>query len=105
MLALGWLLNGMRVMLPIPCTSSVTQVVCDLEAAGIELIDEQFERLGQRLPRAAGARSRTDGRFRARRHRDGAPGQIRVGSRVACNGGVTGLPGCYALPDTNGIRR
>jgi aryl-alcohol dehydrogenase-like predicted oxidoreductase len=49
-LALAWLLRRSPVMLPIPGTSSVANLEDNLAAAGIELSDEQFEKLS-----AAGA--------------------------------------------------
>jgi aryl-alcohol dehydrogenase-like predicted oxidoreductase len=49
-LALAWLLRRSPVMLPIPGTSSVAHLEDNLAAAGIELSDEQFEKLS-----AAGA--------------------------------------------------
>jgi pyridoxine 4-dehydrogenase len=44
-LALAWLLRRSPVMLPIPGTSSVEHLEDNLEAATIELTDEQFEAL------------------------------------------------------------
>jgi pyridoxine 4-dehydrogenase len=44
-LALAWLLRRSPVMLPIPGTSSVSHLEDNLEAASIELTDDQFERL------------------------------------------------------------
>jgi pyridoxine 4-dehydrogenase len=44
-LALAWLLRRSPVMLPIPGTASVEHLEENLEAAGIELGDEQFEAL------------------------------------------------------------
>ena len=44
-LALAWLLRRSPVMLPIPGTSSVTHLEDNLQAAAIELTDEQFETL------------------------------------------------------------
>ncbi|HEX5191894.1 MAG TPA: aldo/keto reductase [Solirubrobacteraceae bacterium] len=44
-LALAWLLRRSPVMLPIPGTSSVEHLEDNLEAANIELTDEQFEAL------------------------------------------------------------
>ncbi|HWD65866.1 MAG TPA: aldo/keto reductase [Solirubrobacteraceae bacterium] len=46
-LALAWLLRRSPVMLPIPGTSSVEHLEENLEAAEIELTDEEFESLGQ----------------------------------------------------------
>jgi aryl-alcohol dehydrogenase-like predicted oxidoreductase len=46
-LALAWLLKRSPVMLPIPGTSSVAHLEYNLEAAAIELSDEQFEALSQ----------------------------------------------------------
>jgi aryl-alcohol dehydrogenase-like predicted oxidoreductase len=46
-LALAWLLRRSPVMLPIPGTSSVEHLEENLEAAQIELSDEEFESLGQ----------------------------------------------------------
>lgn len=44
-LALAWLLRRSPMMLPIPGTSSVSHLEDNLEAASIELTDDQFERL------------------------------------------------------------
>jgi aryl-alcohol dehydrogenase-like predicted oxidoreductase len=44
-LALAWLLKRSPVMLPIPGTASVAHLEENLEAAGLELSDEQFEAL------------------------------------------------------------
>jgi aryl-alcohol dehydrogenase-like predicted oxidoreductase len=44
-LALAWLLRRSPVMLPIPGTSSVAHLEDNLQAAAIELTDEQFEAL------------------------------------------------------------
>jgi aryl-alcohol dehydrogenase-like predicted oxidoreductase len=44
-LALAWLLKRSPVMLPIPGTSSVAHVEDNLQAAAIELSDEQFQQL------------------------------------------------------------
>ncbi len=44
-LALAWLLRRSPVMLPIPGTSTVAHLEDNLEAAGIELSDEQFDAL------------------------------------------------------------
>jgi aryl-alcohol dehydrogenase-like predicted oxidoreductase len=44
-LALAWLLRRSPVMLPIPGTSSVEHLEDNLDAARIELTDEQFEAL------------------------------------------------------------
>ena len=41
-IALAWLLRRARVMLPIPGTSSVAHLEENMEAAGIELTDEEF---------------------------------------------------------------
>jgi pyridoxine 4-dehydrogenase len=46
-LALAWLLKRSPVMLPIPGTSTVDHLEDNLAAAGIELSDEQFERLAK----------------------------------------------------------
>lgn len=44
-LALAWLLRRSPVMLPIPGTSSVAHLESNTAAAGIELTDEEYERL------------------------------------------------------------
>jgi len=44
-LALAWLLRRSPVMLPIPGTSSVDHLESNVAAAGIELTDEEFEKL------------------------------------------------------------
>ncbi len=46
-LALAWLLHRSPVMLPIPGTSSVAHLEDNLEAAGIELSDEDMDALGR----------------------------------------------------------
>jgi pyridoxine 4-dehydrogenase len=46
-LALAWLLRRSPVMLPIPGTSSVAHLEDNLEAARIELTDQQFDRLSK----------------------------------------------------------
>jgi pyridoxine 4-dehydrogenase len=52
--ALAWLLRRSRVMVPIPGTGSVAHLEQNVAAAGIQLSDEQFERLdGQRLDTSA----------------------------------------------------
>jgi pyridoxine 4-dehydrogenase len=46
-LALAWLLRRSPVMLPIPGTSTVSHLEDNLDAATVELSDEQFEQLNQ----------------------------------------------------------